>query len=163
MSVELIQDLIKKLADELNTATGQRAPRRRLRAGPRGRGHDRPLGRGFADDGAHDARSAGAGGRRGAAGRAAPAGQVPAWWPTPRSEPSPELAGPAPGAPPQLNPQLARIAEAVAAERMEVLLEPIHALVEGRPRHFEVSMRLLTADGATLDQREYARAARAPA
>ena len=43
---------------------------------------------------------------------------------------------------------------------MEVLLEPIHALVEGRPRHFEVSMRLLTADGATLDQSEYARAAR---
>jgi cyclic-di-GMP phosphodiesterase TipF (flagellum assembly factor) len=77
----------------------------------------------------------------------------------PRSEPSPEQAGPAPGAPPQLNPQLARIAEAVAAERMEVLLEPIHALVEGRPRHFEVSMRLLTADGATLDQRDYAQAA----
>jgi cyclic-di-GMP phosphodiesterase TipF (flagellum assembly factor) len=43
---------------------------------------------------------------------------------------------------------------------MDVLLEPIHALVEGRPRHFEVSMRLRTADGATLDQREYARAAR---
>ena len=79
------------------------------------------------------------------------------------SEPSLEQAGPAPGAPPQLDPQLARIAEAVAAERMEVLLEPIHALVEGRPRHFEVSMRLLTADGArsisaTTRGRRWARA-----
>ena len=84
-------------------------------------------------------------------------GQVPAWWPTPEPASGPEAA---PGAPPQLNPQLARIAEAVAAERMEFLLEPIHALVEGRPRHFEVSMRLLTAEGTPLDQSEYARAAR---
>ena len=41
-----------------------------------------------------------------------------------------------------------------------MLLEPIHALAEGRPRHFEVSVRLLTADGATLDQSEFARAAK---
>jgi cyclic-di-GMP phosphodiesterase TipF (flagellum assembly factor) len=43
---------------------------------------------------------------------------------------------------------------------MEVLLEPIHALAEGRPRHFEVSVRLMTADGATLEQSELARAAK---
>jgi cyclic-di-GMP phosphodiesterase, flagellum assembly factor TipF len=153
MSVELIQDLIKKLADELNTATG--SERLAAPAEP-GQEVEAMVGRSLSAlqatartmrDPAEQAEAA------------APAGQVPAWWPMPRSEPSPEQAGPVPGAPPQLNPQLARIAEAVAAERMEVLLEPIHALVEGRPRHFEVSMRLLTADGATLDQRDYAQAA----
>jgi len=153
MSVELIQDLIKKLADELNTATGSE----RLAAPSEpGQEVEAMVGRSLS------ALQATARTMRDPAGQteaAAPAGQVPAWWPMPRSEPSPEQAGPAPGAPPQLNPQLARIAEAVAAERMEVLLEPIHALVEGRPRHFEVSMRLLTADGATLDQRDYAQAA----
>src|SRR4029079_14389482 len=56
------------------------------------------------------------------------------------------------GAPPLLDPQLARIAEAVAPERMEVLLEPIQGLSEGRARHYEVSIRLRTADGAILDQ-----------
>jgi cyclic-di-GMP phosphodiesterase TipF (flagellum assembly factor) len=61
--------------------------------------------------------------------------------------------------PPQPSPKLARIAEALAAERMEVLLEPIHALVEGRPRHFEVSTRLLTADGV-LEQQDLTQAAR---
>ena len=151
MSVELIQDLIKKLADELNTATGSE----RLAAPSEpGQEVEAMVGRSLSAlqttartmrDPAGQAEA-----RVPPGGPAAPAGPVPAWWPMPTSEPSPELAGPAPGTPPQLNPQLARIAEAVAAERMEVLLEPIHALVEGRPRHFEVSMRLLTADGATF-------------
>jgi cyclic-di-GMP phosphodiesterase TipF (flagellum assembly factor) len=57
------------------------------------------------------------------------------------------------------NAQFARIAEALAAERMEVLLEPIQALVEGKPRHFQVSMRLNMADGATLDEKELAKVA----
>ena len=52
-----------------------------------------------------------------------------------------------------------RIAEAVIAERFEVLLEPIHALSEGRPRHYEVTMRLRTADGAQIEQADYTRAA----
>jgi cyclic-di-GMP phosphodiesterase TipF (flagellum assembly factor) len=59
-----------------------------------------------------------------------------------------------------LSAQLARIAEAVTAQRVEILLEPIHALAEGRPRHVEVSMRLVTADGAALDQGEFSRTAR---
>jgi cyclic-di-GMP phosphodiesterase TipF (flagellum assembly factor) len=153
MSVELIQDLIKKLADELNTATGSE---RLVAPSEPGQEVEAMVGRSLSalQTTARTMRDP-----AGQAEAAAPAGQVPAWWPMPRSEPSPEQAGPAAGAPPQLNPQLARIAEAVAAERMEVLLEPIHALVEGRPRHFEVSMRLLTADGATLDQRDYAQAA----
>lgn len=89
-----------------------------------------------------------------------PAGSVPSWWPTP----GPAHAGNSdprePGTPPALNPRLAPIAEAVVAERMEVLLEPIHALAEGRARHFEVSMRLRTADGTALEQSEFTRVAR---
>ena len=159
MSVELIQDLIKKLADELNTATGSE----RLAPLPEGTADaEAMLGRSVSAL-QTTARTMQAPAGEATAGAPpvdapAPDGQVPSWWPMPGVEVGPELA--APGAPPQLNPQLARIAEAVAAERMEVLLEPIHALVEGRPRHFEVSMRLLTADGAALDQHEYARAAR---
>src|SRR5581483_3969177 len=81
-------------------------------------------------------------------------GRTSSWWPSGRSGKA------APPAPPQTNAQLARIAEAVAAERMEVMLEPIHALTEGRPRHFEVSTRLLAADGTALEQQELMRAAR---
>jgi len=61
------------------------------------------------------------------------------------------------------NAPLARVAEAVTAQRVEILLEPIHALVEGRPRHVEVSMRLVTADGTGLAHAEVSRAARGSA
>jgi cyclic-di-GMP phosphodiesterase TipF (flagellum assembly factor) len=83
---------------------------------------------------------------------------VPAWWPT-AEQPATDDAGARGAAPPPVNHELARLAEAVAAERMEVLLEPIHALAEGRPRHFEVSVRLLAADGAALEQRDFSRVA----
>jgi cyclic-di-GMP phosphodiesterase TipF (flagellum assembly factor) len=64
-------------------------------------------------------------------------------------------------APPHLDPKLARIAEAIAAERIEVLLQPIHALSErNKPRHYEVSVRLRMADGAGLEQSEFSRIAR---
>lgn len=87
-----------------------------------------------------------------------PAGGVPSWWPRPAGTGD---AGPRePGMPPALDARLAPIAEAVVAERMEVLLEPIHALAEGRARHFEVSLRLRTADGAALEQGEFTRVAR---
>lgn len=42
---------------------------------------------------------------------------------------------------------------------MEVLLEPIQALTEGRARHFEISTRLLTSDGSAIDQEEAIRLA----
>jgi cyclic-di-GMP phosphodiesterase, flagellum assembly factor TipF len=118
MSVEVIQDLIKKLADELNTAPPESAPA--------GQGSDAgpPV--------AHHA------------------GMPP---PVPPVDSRPE-------APSALNPQLERVAEAIAAQRIEVLLEPIHALAEGRPRHVEVSMRLITADGAALDHGEFSRTAK---
>jgi cyclic-di-GMP phosphodiesterase TipF (flagellum assembly factor) len=93
-------------------------------------------------------------------GPQAPVGGVPSWWPTAEPAASTKPGAPRlPGTPPALNLQLARIAEAVAAERMEVLLEPIHALAEGRARHFEVSVRLLTADGGAVEQSELSRAA----
>ena len=97
--------------------------------------------------------------------RQEPAAAVSSWWPTVRRAEASDDASAgttrAAGAPSRrtLNPQLARIAEAVAAERIEVLLEPIQALAEGRTRHFEVSVRLLTADGAALEQCDFARAA----
>jgi cyclic-di-GMP phosphodiesterase TipF (flagellum assembly factor) len=121
MSVEVIQDLIKKLADELNTAPSESAPA--------GQGSD-----------ANHPR----------------AGQHAGTPPAPPVDGRPE----AQSTPPALNPQLARVAEAIAAQRIEVLLEPIHALAEGRPRHVEVSMRLITADGAVLDHGEFARTAK---
>ena len=121
MSVEVIQDLIKKLADELNTAPPESAPA--------GQGSD------------------------GGPPVAQHAGMPP---PVPPVDGRPE----APSAPSALNPQLARVAEAIAAQRIEVLLEPIHALAEGRPRHVEVSMRLITADGAALDHGEFSRTAK---
>jgi len=132
VSAELIQDLIKKLADELNSTAGDEQPLTRA-SEPRA-----PAAPAASED-------------RGAA--------VPSWWPSADGT-ARAAAGPRPGAPPALNPQLARIAEAVEAERLEVLLDPIHALAEGRPRHFEVSMRLLAADGAALEASDYARAAK---
>jgi cyclic-di-GMP phosphodiesterase TipF (flagellum assembly factor) len=160
MSVEVVQDLIKKLADELNTATGGE---RSSPAPERTEDTEAMIGRSVAalQTAARTMHHTGGGSP----------GEAAAWWPEPDHsiDPGPTLgmpprargherAMPPVGAPPQPNPQLARIAEAIAAERMEVMLEPIHALVEGRPRHFEVSMRLVTADGMALTQPELARA-----
>jgi len=152
INVEVIQDLIKKLADELNgpgrdtQADGTSV--QALAAEP-----DALIGRSVA---ALDAASRAMRAPQAGAGEALPPpaaakGDVPDWWPTAPSIPE--------GGPPPLNPQLARIAEAIVAERFEVLIEPIHALAEGRPRHYEVSMRLLTADGGALEQADYMRAA----
>jgi len=161
MRVELVQELIKKLADELNTSTGSERP---AQPPPRASAAEAMIGRSVealeaAARGMHARpRMKPAAGRpqSDAAGSEKPTGRA-----TPGSEKSAGLAARAHAAtPPQLNPQLARLTEAVAAERMEVLLEPIHALVEGRPRHFEVSTRLIAADGTALDRREYATAAR---
>jgi cyclic-di-GMP phosphodiesterase TipF (flagellum assembly factor) len=158
ISLDFVEESIKKLADALNVATDTTG-----RAGAPSDGAentDAMLGRSVE---ALQTTARAMRARPGEMPLAPPAqpegvaGQIPEWWPTPDPSSGDE---PAPGAPPQLDPRLARIAEAVAAERMEILLEPIHALVEGRPRHFEVSMRLLTADGVSLGQGDYARAAR---
>jgi cyclic-di-GMP phosphodiesterase TipF (flagellum assembly factor) len=129
LNVEVIQDLIKKLADELN--------------GPAARDADSA-----AEGEAHVEPEAIVGRSAAALDMAARAMRA--------SEPTAALAPPLPPAP---GSQLARIAEAVAAERFDVLIEPIHALSEGRARHYEVSMRLRTADGEQLEQADYTRAA----
>ena len=162
MSVELVQDLIKKLADELNSTTAaERADSLKL-SPPTHRGHDRALGRGLAGDRTHhapgphaptcvppraaarDARPAAC--HRGGRGRAASQAQ---------RQPRPAC----PARRRRSIPSSRALPKPCAAERMEVLLEPIHALAEGRPRHFEVSVRLLTADGGAIEQSEFARAA----
>jgi len=150
VNVEYIQELIKKLADELNgpvqaPLSEEDAARVRPASDP-----DGMIGRSV------EALETTARGMR--------TPPVSSWWPTAPVAETPADAGTGgaraeEGKPPSLNPQLARIAEAVAAERIEVLLEPIQALTEGRTRHFEVSVRLLTADGAALEQSEFARAA----
>ena len=163
LRVELVQELIKKLADELNTATatGGAPP---ATPSPRTPDTEAMIGRSV-DALQKTARSMH--GRRVQTPTAAPpapgaARQMPPWLPTAGSGPGAGVGAGAKGAtPPRLNPQLARIAEAVAAERLEVLLEPIQALVDGRPRHFEVTTRLLAADGTALDRRDYVTAARA--
>jgi cyclic-di-GMP phosphodiesterase TipF (flagellum assembly factor) len=156
-NVELIQDLIKKLADELNgppagEAEGETGPASASAPASDPASATAPeamVGRSAAalDTAARAMRGTSA--QAPAAGRKGP---LPASWPL-------APAGARAGAPPALDPKLARIAEAIAAERLEVLLEPIHTLAEGRPRHYEISMRLLAADGAAIEQRDYARAA----
>jgi cyclic-di-GMP phosphodiesterase TipF (flagellum assembly factor) len=161
MSVELIQDLIKKLADELN---GTPAPAAERAAKPEpANATEAMISRSVAAlqttartmqepakapaPEAPEAETAGATAQR-------------TWWSALHPGKQDDGGPPRASAPPTLNPHVARIAEAIAAERMEVLLEPIHALAEGRPRHFEVSVRLLTADGATLEQSEFQRVAK---
>jgi cyclic-di-GMP phosphodiesterase TipF (flagellum assembly factor) len=157
MNVELIQSLIKKLADELNGPPETDGDAQSGIAEPPMQA-DTMIGRSAAalDTAARAMREAAAEApaaqnsrRPGSSG-----GPIPHVWPTARS-----AARAGPGARPALDPHLARIAEAIAAERIEVLLEPIHALAEGRPQHYEISMRLLTADGVAMEQGDYARAA----
>ncbi|HZT48777.1 MAG TPA: EAL domain-containing protein [Hyphomicrobiaceae bacterium] len=173
ISVDFVEESIKKLADALNASPpGPAAPEQ-------GEDTEAMIERSVAalQSAARtmQAHTNPRGGRTsswwpsGRSGKAAPPPPPPAFGSAPPSatrQPPPvrdlsSLAlGTPPPAPPQTNAQLARIAEAVAAERMEVMLEPIHALTEGRPRHFEVSTRLLAADGTALEQQELMRAAR---
>jgi cyclic-di-GMP phosphodiesterase TipF (flagellum assembly factor) len=144
VNVELIQNLIKKLADELNEGDS-RAPVQ-TSAAP-----EAMVGRSAAALGT--AARAMRGEQQPAAGQRGPAQpNNPDWWPTARSN-APRIQSQ------PVDPQVARIAEAIAAERLEVLIEPIHALNEGRSRHYEISMRLLTSDGFALEQSDYSRTA----
>ncbi len=56
--------------------------------------------------------------------------------------------------------QIAAIAEALAVERIDVVLAPILAIAGAEARHFEVSVRLRDAAGGTLDPRATAGGAR---
>jgi EAL domain-containing protein (putative c-di-GMP-specific phosphodiesterase class I) len=150
-NVELIQDLIKKLADELSDvpSAAQAAP------AVAGEAEDAMIARSLA------ALDTAAASMRAAAGE--PDRQPTAsWW----SGAEPDLgaaeastlraaratsSSPHAPAPPPPNAQVSRAAEAIAAKRMEILLEPIQALNEGRARHFEISARFLAADGSPIE------------
>lgn len=144
MNVELIQDLIKKLADELNggppatadlPAEPSLAPQSDTEA---------MIGRSVA------ALDAAARTMRGGAEMAPGLGVPPAQTSQRAARPRTPL---------NLDPKVARIAEALGAERIEVLLQPINTLSEGRPRHYEVSMRLRMSDGMAMEQAEFSRMA----
>ena len=66
----------------------------------------------------------------------------------------------APAMPTPAELRLAAVAEALAAERAEVLLDPILGLAEGSPRHFEISVRLRSRAGEVLDREAIGQAAR---
>lgn len=156
LSVEVIQDLIKKLADELNgTTPGDVGGTGKTAAVPP---PIAPLLKAERAGAAPPSRTMAPPPLPPGLRPYSPPPIAPSLWPdsVPRTDRGGN-AGPPP--PPPQDLQLARIAEAIAAERMEVMLEPIHSLAEGRTRHFEVSMRLLTADGQALEQRELARLA----
>jgi cyclic-di-GMP phosphodiesterase TipF (flagellum assembly factor) len=164
MSVEVIQDLIKKLADELNSTPPEGAPQTgdhrpaEPEARPKAAMREAsPAPRPGTGVGQPPAPRPGTGvGQPPTPRPGTGVGQPPA--PRPGTGVGQSPAGASPSS--TLPAPLARIAEAVSAQRVEILLEPIHALVEGRPRHVEVSMRLVTADGAAVEQAELARAAR---
>lgn len=72
-------------------------------------------------------------------------------------EPVAPAVAPAPAPEPQLPSavelRLAAVAEALAAERVDVFLSPILGLVNAQAQHFEVSVQLRSAAGEALDGR----------
>jgi cyclic-di-GMP phosphodiesterase, flagellum assembly factor TipF len=154
MNVELIQDLIKKLADELNgapPASEANAPAMAPPAPAPTNETEAMIGRSVAALEATVRTMRGASEAPLDTGTGPASGFNPA---APARRPGARAAASLP-----LDPKLARIAEAISSERIEVLLQPIHALSEGRPRHYEVSVRLRMADGGALDQSEFSRMA----
>jgi cyclic-di-GMP phosphodiesterase TipF (flagellum assembly factor) len=177
MSVEMIQDLIKKLADELNT-TPQTPPKVRGKLVPQQPDPEAMVQRSIS------ALEAAAKTMRGnanpqSAQQAPAAPQTAQQRQAPPPPPPPAAAKAARGgaqaqgqqaqqaqqqavtAPAEsaINPQLMRVAEALASERIEVMLEPIQSLSEGRTKHFEITTRLLAADGAVLTHEDVVRIA----
>lgn len=57
-------------------------------------------------------------------------------------------------------PEYHWLADAILRENVNVYLDPIQGLSERKPRHFEVSVRLLTVDGAEIQHRDVMAAAR---
>ena len=157
VNVELIQDLIKKLADELNGGPPARDGEAQPEAVPAPESAaEAMVGRSAAalETTARSMRSATADAPQSAGARPGAGLGAPAVRRTDARAPAKAVT------PPLLDPKLARIAEAIAAERIEVLLQPIHALSESRPRHYEVSIRLRMADGAGVEQSEFSRIAK---
>jgi cyclic-di-GMP phosphodiesterase TipF (flagellum assembly factor) len=72
--------------------------------------------------------------------------------PVPAAAASPPAVGPA-------HVRLAEISAALAAENVEVLLEPIRGLVDSKPEHYEISLRLKLANGETIAAGEFVQSA----
>ncbi|MBU1211283.1 MAG: EAL domain-containing protein [Alphaproteobacteria bacterium] len=132
--VEMIQGLIRKLADEVNAAT--RSPPKGAEAAAviSERAISTSLdalkvtaGRMRAQDDAAEQR------------KLAPSGNTG------------EVRLSESGRPPEVNARLSALAEALALGRVEVLLDPIVDFHAGRPRHFELYVRLRDEQGRVLD------------
>ncbi|HRD77894.1 MAG TPA: EAL domain-containing protein [Hyphomicrobiaceae bacterium] len=81
----------------------------------------------------------------------------------PAAPPSAPAAGPQ--SPPPLDPVpsvslIDAITEAVAADRYDVMVEPIQSLKDRKARHFEIGLRLIIQNGTALDDVDYVRATR---
>lgn len=127
--VEMLQALIKKLADEVNAAEGAGASGYRFERSERAIGRSVDALKSAASSMREVDRSAhGAGANRD--GRRAEMRAAPAR--------DPEA-------------QLQSIKDALVAGRVDVLLEPILTLKDRKPRHFEVSLRLKDENGNVLD------------
>lgn len=132
--VEMIQGLIRKLADEVNSATS---------SPPKGAAAAAAVSE-RAISSSVEALKATAGSMRSqdeaARRREAEVGNCSL--PEPRSES---------GRPPEVNARLSSLAEALALGRVEVLLDPIVDFNAGAPRHFELYLRLRDDRGRVLD------------
>jgi cyclic-di-GMP phosphodiesterase TipF (flagellum assembly factor) len=160
--VEMIQGLIKRLADEVNAADASMAagrsgppasdesiaaPQAQLPAGPP-MASTRPA---EAVEASLDALRMTADTMRESASRTG--GAKLSELRLPRHEPEPMFAA-TPSAPPPVRPghyKLAAIADAVHAGRFEVLLEPVMGLADLRARHYEVSIRLFDPAGGAIE------------
>lgn len=135
--VEMIQSLIRKLADEVNSATSS-PPRD---ANEVATVSERAISTSL------DALKATAGSMR-AQDEAAQRRQS-----APPCEAPAERATES-GRPPEVNARLSALAEALALNRVEVLLDPIVDFNAGAPRHFELYLRLRDERGRILDTEE---------
>ncbi len=132
--VEMIQGLIRKLADEVNAASGTPPQDVKAAAAVSERAISASL----------DALNATADSMRSQDGAAQQ-----------RRVCTSEVAGDdrrtESGRPPEVNARLSALAEALALGRVEVLLDPIVDFNAGAPRHFELYVRLRDEQGRILD------------
>lgn len=166
-SIERIQQLIKKLADDVNGAEAAES-----------RAAEPPVAANAATAPKTRRAEAGASSAERAAESAMQALVAAATTMREQIEPSPAPA-PEPAAPPPAlaapraapaaesasaataSPVSARsVSDAIAAERLDVFLDPIQMLGDRRPRHFELSMQLRDGQGRLLQGREMLAAAR---
>lgn len=144
LDVEMIQSLIKKLADEVSAAE-------------RSDGHGLISSAMPTIESSLDALRATADTMRGTQGfgRRVMPPPTPSLPEHTAMAPSHGASGAAAsGMPPPVGPmhvRLAALAEAINARRADVLIEAILGLADHRPRHYEVSLRLRGADGSPLD------------